>query len=59
MLTLHLLALVLRSHCVDFAGDPQYHRVGDVVDRPEYSILQATLAARVTLAAAADLANLN
>jgi len=42
-----------------YTGDPQYHRVGDVVDRAEFNTLQATLSARVVLAAAADLAELN
>lgn len=41
-----------------YTGDPQYHRIGDLVERSNYSVLQATLAARVALAAAADLAGI-
>lgn len=41
-----------------YTGDPQYHKVGDTVERADYSPLQATLAARVALAAAADTAGL-
>jgi len=39
-----------------YTGDPQYHRVGDLANRAEYSITQLTLAARVMLAAGANLA---
>lgn len=42
-----------------YTGDPQYHKVGDVVRRAEYSLLQIALAARVTLAAAATIAVLD
>jgi len=42
-----------------YTGDPQYHRAGDLVRRTEYNAEQIALAARVALAAAADLAGLN
>ena len=39
-----------------YTGDPFYHRSGDVVERDDYDVVQITETARVTLAAAADLA---
>jgi hypothetical protein len=41
-----------------YTGDPQYHKVGDVANRPEYSITQLTLAARAMLAAGGALAEI-
>ena len=41
-----------------YTGDPQYHQIGDVVNRPEYSTMQLMLTARVALAAASVLAEL-
>lgn len=42
-----------------YTGDPQYHRVGDIVQRSEYDLTQLALSARIALAAAADIAVLN
>lgn len=42
-----------------YTGDPQYHRIGDLVNRADYSTLQIALAAQVALAGAAELAGLN
>jgi len=41
-----------------YTGDPKYHDIGDVVDRAEYSTEQLALTARVALAAAGILAEL-
>lgn len=42
-----------------YTGDPQYHKVGDVANRADYSIPQLTLSARVMLASGATIAKLN
>lgn len=42
-----------------YTGDPTYHTAGDVVDRDEYSIEQLMLTARVGLAAASTIAEIN
>ena len=42
-----------------YTGDPQYHTKGDVVVRPDYSIPQLALTARVALAAVATIAHLD
>jgi len=39
-----------------YTGDPQYHRVGDVANRPEYSVNQLALSAQVMLAAGISIA---
>jgi len=39
-----------------YTGDPQYHRVGDLSSRPEYSVTQLMLSARVMLAAGISIA---
>lgn len=41
-----------------YTGDPQYHKVGDLVRREDYDIEQVTMASQVALAAAASLAEI-
>lgn len=51
---------VLTPSCIarGYTGDPQYHKVTDVVDRPDYDTTQLALTARVALAAAASFAEI-
>ena len=41
-----------------YTGDPQYHKVGDVVRRTEYDTEQLYLVARLALAAAGTIAEI-